>query len=345
MMRKLAIGLGLLLLLSIFLECTGLHALLETVAGLVIGWIPFLNRVIPQVTIDWTGVLTAIVCLGGLVAGMHLFLRWFSKNLKKLPESAGQPNPQWPVRWTAAIVLLVVVMFVAGIASVGVTHQTGWLMNSPEPLTEGGLRNAAERTQSMNNLRQIGIATHTHLDTYETFPRAAIFDIRGRALHGWHTTLLPFIEQEGLYKRIDLNLPWNHPANAEHFRTKVNFYLHPAVASQRDAREFALTHYAGNARVLGGDRALTLKDFPDGTANTILAGEAAGNYRPWGHPINWRDPALGLNTTPDGFGSPLGNGALFLMADASVRSISKDVSQEILMALSTPDGGEDIPDF
>jgi hypothetical protein len=306
MMRIITISVGVFLVVGLFFRPWA-----DIVLQLVIGWFPFLGRVLPKLTIDWMGVLTAAFCLTWLLAGLHLFLRWFWKHVEKPIEPAAQTEGRWPLRWTAAMVLLVVLMFVAGIAAVGVSHQTGWLMTSPEPLTESGLRKAAERTLSTHNLHQIGIAAHKHLDAYETFPRAAIFDTRGRALHGWQTTLLPFIEQEALYQRIDLKIPWNHPANAEHFRTKVKYYLHPAVDSDRDPRGFALTHYAGNAKVLGGDRALTLKDFPDGTANTILAGEAAGNYRPWGHPINWRDPALGLNTTPDGFGSPFRDGGHF----------------------------------
>ena len=65
-------------------------------------------------------------------------------------------------------------------------------------------------------------------------------------------------------------------------------------------------------------------------------------FKPWGHPTNWRDPTVGLNT-PDGFGGPRGNGgANFVMADASVRFVSDKISPDMLRALTTPGGGEDI---
>ena len=36
-----------------------------------------------------------------------------------------------------------------------------------------------------------------------------------------------------------------------------------------------------------------------------MAGEVAGDFKPWGDPTNWRDPALGINRSPEGFGGPL----------------------------------------
>jgi hypothetical protein len=114
---------------------------------------------------------------------------------------------------------------------------------------------------------------------------------------------------------------------------------HPTIAV-RTVDGYAANH-AGNVRVLGGEVGLAVpKDFPDGAANTIVAGEAAGNFRPWGHPRNWRDPALGLNKTPDGFGSRSGQSTLLTLGDGSARAIRNDVSPQVLRALSTPDGGE-----
>jgi hypothetical protein len=86
-----------------------------------------------------------------------------------------------------------------------------------------------------------------------------------------------------------------------------------------------------------------LKEFTDGTATTLLIGEVNANFEPWGRPGNARDPARGVNTSPYGFGGPLGaGGALFGMADGSVRFVGEGISPAVLRALSTPDGGEAI---
>jgi Protein of unknown function (DUF1559) len=322
------------------------------------GWAMFLWRVIPEISLSRDGVLTAAFCLVGLSAGLHLFLGWLYREMYRQPgksEDAGNgvsPAPsstdralrRWPVRWTGILLDLLVLMFIAGISAVGMTHQMTWLVRAPEPLVESSMREAVARIRSMNNMHQIAIAAHAHHDTYGNFPAGGLFDAQGRALHGWQTSLLPFVEEKDLFQQINLGIPWTDPVNAPHFRTKVNVYLSPYSGLPEEDRGFALSHYAGNARLLGGDVPWSIERIADGTANTLLMGEAAGNYKPWGHPTNWRDPALGINQTPDGFGSPL-SGATFAMADASVRFLSEKIDPQVLKALSTPAGGEPTPDF
>jgi prepilin-type processing-associated H-X9-DG protein len=313
--------------------------------NLTFGWAVFLYRVAPQVTVSWTGVLTAALCLLGLTFGLQQFLRWVRAAVRRPTEGDGPPPAPWQFRWTAAILGVVVLMFVAGVAAVGISHQTAWLLTSPEPLVEGGMRRTIGRIESANKLRQIGIAANSHHESFGHFPPGGTFDSQGRMLHGWQTFLLPYLERDYLYERIDLKLPWNHPANTEVCQTILPCYQYDyGTPEQKDAAGFALSHYAGNVRVLGGDVPLAIKDIPDGTANTILAGEAAGNYKPWGYPANWRDPALGLNTTPDDFGNPRRGPVNFAFADGSVRSLDANISPEVLKALSTPAGGEKLPE-
>jgi hypothetical protein len=64
----------------------------------------------------------------------------------------------------------------------------------------------------MNNLRQIALAFHHYRDVFGTFP-SDICDQQGRPLLSWRVRLLPFLEQENLYKQFHLNEPWNSPHN------------------------------------------------------------------------------------------------------------------------------------
>src|SRR5260221_14749236 len=85
------------------------------------------------------------------------------------------------------------------------------------------------------------------------------------------------------------------------------------------------------------------QEFTDGTENTLLIGEVNANFRPWGDPANVRGPARGINRSPFASGGPpQSHGALFGMADGSVRFINERVSPEVLRALATPDGGEPV---
>ena len=58
--------------------------------------------------------------------------------------------------------------------------------------------------------------TITRPSTGRCLPRRAM-DASGRALHSWRTLILPFLQQESLYRSIDLAKPWNDTANATAF--------------------------------------------------------------------------------------------------------------------------------
>ena len=104
---------------------------------------------------------------------------------------------------------------------------------------------------------------------------------------------------------------------------------------QRDSARFASSK--NNLKQIGIGR-----DIRDGTTTTMLAGEVSAGFKPWGHPQNWRDPAKGLKFDDESFGGPSSRGTLVLLADGSVRILSKDTDQKVLEAIGTINGGEAI---
>ncbi len=81
-------------------------------------------------------------------------------------------------------------------------------------------REAARRSQCTNNLKQMGLALHNYADgNQEMLPRGAEIH-RGRSCccgsadydpgHTLHVKLLPFMEQQPLYDRYDMNVPFFH---------------------------------------------------------------------------------------------------------------------------------------
>jgi hypothetical protein len=70
--------------------------------------------------------------------------------------------------------------------------------------------------------------------------------------------------------------------------------------------------------------------------NRILAGEVAEGFKPWRDPTNPRDPGLGVNKDPGGFGGPSGADANFLFMDRSVRYLRNMTSRDALQRLSMP---------
>jgi prepilin-type processing-associated H-X9-DG protein len=325
--------------------CLGGEVVFATGFYLTFGWVLFLYRVFPQITVDLTATITSVVCLIGLAFGLHQFLRWFYRMSEARKTAEASTASQWRLSWTGMLLALVIMMFVAGISAVGIAHQTAWLFSAPNSFTHIhlGIREVAYDVQSANNLKLFGKGLQDYDETRGSLPPGGTFDQQGNGLHGWQTFLLPYIEQTTLYATIDLHIAWNDPRNAQSFRAMVKSYLHPAGGENQNDAGFALSHYAANVRLMGGGKPWSLGNIPGSASNTILAGEVRTAYKPWGHPTNWRDPALGINTSQDSFGSPVhSDRAQFLMADGSVRSVTNKVSLATLKAVSTPDGGEQI---
>jgi len=205
-------------------------------------------------------------------------------------------------------------------------------------------REAARRTTSRNHLAELGLALHNYHDAHLMFPPGGVFDEREQGHHGWQTLLLPFVEQGHLYNEINFDVPWHHSDNTVVFQQSIPTYLLPFDdVPTHDGSGYGLSHYAGNSDVFAANSRIRIRDFRDGTSNTILAGEVIEDFKPWGDPENWRDPAMGLNAGPDSFGSRQSqDGVYFLLGDGSVKFISQDIDPEVLKAISTRDGGEPV---
>src|SRR5690348_12190993 len=76
------------------------------------------------------------------------------------------------------------------------------------------VREAAAKTQCLNNLKQIGLGIHNHVDTLGRFPSAGCnsgaFGMTGIPFDtwGWGYNLLPYIEQDNVYKQGQSLGPW-----------------------------------------------------------------------------------------------------------------------------------------
>jgi prepilin-type N-terminal cleavage/methylation domain-containing protein/prepilin-type processing-associated H-X9-DG protein len=175
------------------------------------------------------------------------------------------------------------------------------------------VREAAARMQCENNLKQIGLAYHNYEGVYKGFAPSYISDPTKAV--GWGIFLLPYLEQDNLYKQYNFNAPffYSNPAfginNQAVANTPVtifrcpsapdrgpytytfNFPGFPSITWQAWPSDYSpvasvsgsLTNYLGlnysstqSQGALQPDRNTRIAAFADGTSNTILIAEMAG---------------------------------------------------------------------
>jgi len=200
-------------------------------------------------------------------------------------------------------------------------------------------RDHARRAQTMNNLKQIAFGMHHYASANKHFPAATGHDADGRPLLSWRVDILPYVEQNDLYKQFHLDEPWDSPHNRTLIDRMPAIYRSPASRLKEKGRTSYLA-MVGNGAALSAREGTTLKQITDGAAGTILAVEVADQRAAiWTKPddleFDPKQPARGLGGLfPGGFHC--------LFCDGSAHWIKLPQDPEILRALITRTGGEKI---
>jgi hypothetical protein len=199
-------------------------------------------------------------------------------------------------------------------------------------------RKASARMQSMNNLKQIVLALHNYHDTYNGFPMQAIYSKDGKPLLSWRVAILPFIEQQELYRQFHLDEPWDSEHN------KKLIARMPAVfrSSAKLAPQHKTTYVGvvGKKTMFPGAETVMFRDVTDGTSLTIFVVDTNDDHgviwtRPEDLPYDVKDPVKALTGHfPGGF--------IAAFVDGSVQFIKDTISAKRLRALFTRNGGENV---
>jgi prepilin-type processing-associated H-X9-DG protein len=164
-------------------------------------------------------------------------------------------------------------------------------------------REAARRSQCVNNMKQIGLAVHNYMDTTGRFPIGRgtrpprPYDVTSRYNYSGFSMILPYVEQGPLFQSINFNLTMNlQDGNTTAMATAISSYRCPSDA-QETPSNWAGTNYRFNegSNILYSygktdvdsvnttmpppngpffpEMSRRLAEVTDGTSNTALASE------------------------------------------------------------------------
>jgi prepilin-type N-terminal cleavage/methylation domain-containing protein/prepilin-type processing-associated H-X9-DG protein len=152
------------------------------------------------------------------------------------------------------------------------------------------VREAAARLKCQNNLKQIGLAIHSYHDANGEFPPGWVF----ATSWGPQARILPYIEQDNVYRMIDFTKSITDPVNAPSQQIRINTFLCPSDKENPMPSVGAGINYYGNggngvvfviARGLNGSdlppngifytesKGLRFGSVSDGTSNTAFFSE------------------------------------------------------------------------
>jgi hypothetical protein len=202
---------------------------------------------------------------------------------------------------------------------------------------------AQDRKVSNNNLKQIGLGIHNYHDVNNAVP-SNTYGPDGKPLLSWRVHILPYVEQDALFKQFKLDEPWDGPNNRRLISQMPRLYV---TSDTRARAGEGKTFYRGFShrgavfeKPLAPGNRLSFARISDGLSNTIFVVEA-------GEAVDWTKPDE-LDFGPGRHLPPLGAGrasdkVLVLMGDGSTRYYSKSLPESTWRALISYNGNEIVP--
>jgi RNA polymerase sigma factor (sigma-70 family) len=193
------------------------------------------------------------------------------------------------------------------------------------------------RMVSMNKLRQIMLAMLNYMDANNALP-SDITDNTGKPLLSWRVAILPYIEQDALYRQFKLNEPWDSEHNKKLLARMPVTYREDF--QPKDATKTYFQVFAGPRTPFEPGKKVRIFDITDGTSNTIGAVVA-------GPPVEWTKPAdLAFDPKQKlSLKLPYKNVFVAGFMDGSVHSFRPDIDPAVLQKFIVRDSGEVRPNL
>ena len=230
------------------------------------------------------------------------------------------------------------------------------------------VRESARSIVCRNNLRQMGLALQNYHSTFMHFP-AGVTGWRpfgsadqSKLNLAWSVFILPQLEQENLYRQLDLSQAYDSPANHDAATQPVSVYQCPSATggpTKDDA--LGVINYGGiygeriNSRndppkgCMIFDDPISISDVTDGTSNTLIVSEDSQfSDGQWINGRNVFDQAFPINSAPafeNDIRSNHAGGANGVFADGHVQFLSETIQLYTLGGICSRASGETLGEF
>jgi hypothetical protein len=185
---------------------------------------------------------------------------------------------------------------------------------------------------STGNLKQIGLAVHNYASANQDHLPRNVLDKDAKPLLSWRVLLLPYLDQDGLYRQFKLDEPWDSPNNIKLLDKMPVVLDSPRVKVKKGFTVYQC--FTGNGAILGSE--YSIANIHDGSSNTIWCVESTTAV-PWTKPV---DIAFDPNKDLPAFGKAFGEKPLALLCDGSTRYLNlKTISAKTLKNAIRADDG------
>ena len=200
-------------------------------------------------------------------------------------------------------------------------------------------RAAARRAQSVNNLKQIGLAFHNYNQWPTISPRRSIAAARTRSIpYSWRVAILPYHRAAGALQPVQLRRAVGRPEQSQADRQDAG--------DLRPSRRWMERRRAGATRRTSSSRAVDGSGAPEASRRSRRS-PTARPTQSWPSRRSARSPGPSPRTSPSTRKPPCPSWAgsrrtdsMPCSRDGSVRYIKKSINPTVLKALITRDGGE-----
>ena len=173
---------------------------------------------------------------------------------------------------------------------------------------------------------------------HNRFPPAVITDESGET-HSWRVALLPYLDLQDLYDEYRRNEPWDSEANLKVLEQIPEIYRAPQA--DEDSSHASYFVFAGEGTAFPNDEGVRIRDFMDGTSNSILILEVKMDV-PWTRPEDLEYPANPIAVGEPQFTGWYEDRLMTLLGDGSARAFPIKLDTEVWKALIEIADGETV---